>query len=218
MHPEPVSQTKPRNPRTLNAYRHGLTGQVHILTPEDQVAYDRHLHDYQECFQPVGGVEAGIVKSIADGRWQIQRATAIEDSIFALDTGKLDHGRNHPEVDVALAKGRTWLANDKSLERLVLYASRIQRRVEKDIALLRQLQADRKAAFEKVVDDAEKLTQLAEEAGQSYDPASDFPRELRPPRFDFSDPQIVRLIVHHRRAKEARRLVPDPKKWFQAAA
>jgi hypothetical protein len=43
-----------------------------------------------ECFQPVGGVEAAIVKSIADGRWQLHRATAIEDAIFALDIGHLD--------------------------------------------------------------------------------------------------------------------------------
>ena len=68
MHPAPISEEKPRNPRALNAYRHGLTGQVHILTPEDQVAYDRHLRDYHEYFHPVGGVEAGIVKSISDGR------------------------------------------------------------------------------------------------------------------------------------------------------
>ena len=31
---------KKRDPRALNAYRRGLTGQVHILTPADQVAYE----------------------------------------------------------------------------------------------------------------------------------------------------------------------------------
>ena len=32
------SELKPRDPRALNAYRHGLTGQVLIMTPEDQAA------------------------------------------------------------------------------------------------------------------------------------------------------------------------------------
>ena len=57
MHPESTeSQSKPRDPRALNAYRHGLTGQVHILTPEDQVAYDKHCRDTQQYFNPAGAV------------------------------------------------------------------------------------------------------------------------------------------------------------------
>ena len=90
--------------------------------------------------------------------------------------------------------------------------------MEKDIAMLRQLQADRKAAFEKVADDAAKLAQLADKAGEPYDPASDFPRELLPPKFDFSDPQTVRLVVHYRRTKAAHQSILDPGKWSQAAA
>ena len=210
--------TKPRDPRALNAYRHGLTGQVHVLTPEDQVAYDKHCRDTQEYFNPSGDFEAGLVQSIADGRWQLQRAVAIEDAIFALDTVTLQADPEYYEAIVALTQGRTWLAHDKSIERIALYASRIQRRVEKDIAMLRQLQADRKAAFEQAIEEAEALTQLAEKAGETYNPATDFPRELLPPKFDFSNPQIVRLMVHRRRLKAAQRSTPNPEKRFKTAA
>ena len=210
--------TKARDPRALNAFRHGLTGQIHILTPEDRVAYDQHCRVTHEYFNPAGEFEAGLVQSIADGRWQLQRAVAIEDAIFALDIGVLQPGPAHPEAAVAAAKGRTWLAHDKSLERIALYASRIQRRVEKDIAMLRQLQADRKAAFEQAVEDAELLAQRAAKAGETYDPATDFPRELLPPKFDFSNPEIVRLIAHRRRLKAAQHSIPTPEKRFKTAA
>jgi hypothetical protein len=209
---------KPRDPRALNAYRHGLTGQVHLLTPEDQVAYDKHCRVTHEYFNPAGEFEAGLVQSIADGRWQLQRAVAIEDAIFALDNLTLQADPEYYEAIVALTQGKTWLAHDKSLERIALYASRIQRRVEKDIAMLRQLQADRKAAFEKAIEEVEALTQLAEKAGETYNPAADFPRELLPPKFDFSNPEIVRLMAHRRRLKAAQRSTPHPEKRFKTAA
>ena len=219
MHPETTQpETKPRDPRALNAYRHGLTGQVHVLTPEDQVAYDKHCRDTQEYFNPSGDFEAGLVQSIADGRWQLQRAIAIEDAIFALDNLTLQADPEYYEAIAALTQGRTWLAHDKSIERIALYASRIQRRVEKDIAMLRQLQADRKAALEQAIGEAEALTQLAEKAGETYNPATEFPRELLPPQFDFSNPQIVRLMAHRRRLKTAQHSTPTPEKRFKTAA
>ncbi|MGA2150240.1 MAG: hypothetical protein ABSH49_35385 [Bryobacteraceae bacterium] len=219
MYPESTeSQSKPRDPRALNAYRHGLTGQVHILTPEDQVAYDKHCRDTQQYFNPAGEFEAGLVQSIADGRWQLQRAVAIEDAIFALDAVGVQADSEYYEAIVAFTQGKTWLAHDKSLERIALYASRIQRRVEKDIAMFRQLQADRKAAFETAIGEAEELIQLAEKAGETYSPATDFPRELLPPQFDFSNPEIVRLIAHRRRLKAAQGSTPNPEKRLKTAA
>jgi hypothetical protein len=219
MHPESTeSQTKPRDPRALNAYRHGLTGQVHLLTPEDQVAYDKHCRDTHQYFNPVGNFEAGLVQSIADGRWQLQRVVAIEDAIFALDAVSVQADSEYYEAIVALTQGKTWLAHDKSLERIALYASRIQRRVEKDVAMLRQLQADRKAAFEQAIEDAQSISELAVKAGETYNPATDFPRELLPPKFDFSNPQIVRLIAHRRRLKAAQCSIPNPEKRLKTAA
>ena len=84
--------------------------------------------------------------------------------------------------------------------------------------MLRQLQADRKAAFEKAIEEVEALTQLAEKAGETYNPATDFPRELLPPQFDFSNPEILRLIVHHSRLKTAQCSTRNPEKRFKTAA
>ena len=84
--------------------------------------------------------------------------------------------------------------------------------------MLRQLQADRKAAFEKAVEEAQSISEVAVKAGETYNPATDFPRELLPPQFDFSNPEILRLIVHHSRLKAAQRSTPNPEKRFKTAA
>ena len=209
---------KTRDPRAVNAYRHGLTGQVHIMSSVDQESYDKQCRAAQEYFDPVGDFEVSLVQSIADDRWQLQRASTIEDFLYASELATSEKQVDEPEMDYALARGKTWYEAGQQLERIALYAHRIQRRLEKNLAMLRQLQADRKAAFEKAVEEAVMLTQLAEEKGQSYDPAKDFPRELLPANFDFSTPEIACLLVHRRRLNEAKTRAPEVKKRLQTAA
>jgi hypothetical protein len=38
----------------LNSFRHSLTGQVHIFTPEDQEAVDKHCTGIHESLAPAG--------------------------------------------------------------------------------------------------------------------------------------------------------------------
>ena len=76
---EPSSaSSKPRDPRALNAYRHGLTGQVHILTPDDEIAYRKHCAGIHESLAPVGGLETDLVQAIAADRWTLNRGVSIE--------------------------------------------------------------------------------------------------------------------------------------------
>src|SRR5271167_4441027 len=82
-----VSEPKPRDPRALNAYRHGLTGQVLILTPDDQSAYLTHCQGIQQSLVPEGAFESGLVQTVADDRWRLARAGAIENSLFAASSG-----------------------------------------------------------------------------------------------------------------------------------
>ena len=210
---------KPADPRALNAFRHGLTGQVHISTPADQAAYDKHCRGYHESLAPVGAVEADLVQAIADGRWQLNRAAAIEDDIFALGVGQPgEHTSGAPEVDVAFAQARVWLADGHKLQLLGLYAHRIQRRVENNLKMLREMQQERKAALKQAAEDLALLTQLAENKGETYDAERDFPVESLPPQFVFSKPEIARLAAHHRRLAEARKQSSAPSKTFRQAA
>ncbi len=127
---ESAPARKPADPRALNAYRHGLTGQIHILTPADQVAYDQHCRGFHQSFAPVGAVETDLAQAIADDRWRLNRAGGIESSIFALGSGQSGQATaGNPEVDVALAQARVWLSEGKNLQLLSLYQHRRRKRV-----------------------------------------------------------------------------------------
>jgi hypothetical protein len=215
----PTPETKPRDPRALNAYRHGLTGQVVILTPADQVAYHTHCKSIHDSLAPAAGMETDLVQSIADDRWRLKHAAGMENAIFAIGLGEPDTvTAHHEEIDAAFAHARVWLEQGKSLNLLTLYESRIQRRVEKNMAMLRQLQQDRQAALNQAVEEANLLAQLAESKGEIYDIERDFPREALPPQFDFSTTQIARLAIHSRRLADAKKHFQAPSKSFRRAA
>src|ERR1035438_3700435 len=135
---EPIaSEPKPRDPRALNAYRHGLTGQVLIITPDDQAAYRLHCQGIQESLAPEGAFEIGLVQSVADDRWRLARAGALESSIFAIGIGAArppQYTDDHEQIDNAFAQAVVWLKEGKNLGLLTLYEGRIQRRVEKNLA------------------------------------------------------------------------------------
>ncbi len=122
------------------------------------------------------------------------------------------------EIHAALAQAIAWLKEGKSLGLLTLYENRIQRRAEKDMQMLRQLQQDRQAALQQAVEEAALLAQLAASNGETYDIERDFPREALPPQFVFSTTEIARLVAHNRRLAEAKRHFQAPPKAFRQAA
>src|SRR5579872_2358531 len=75
--PRPNHSTGPKTPEgkkicSLNAYRHGLTGQLNILTPHEQLAYDNHSKITLESLAPVGAYELDLAQSIADDHWRLK--------------------------------------------------------------------------------------------------------------------------------------------------
>jgi hypothetical protein len=55
-----------------------------------------------------------------------------------------------------------------------LYETRIRRTVEKDVAALQAMQAQRKASYSRAQDEAIRRLQLALSQGEAYDPGEDF--------------------------------------------
>jgi hypothetical protein len=195
-----------RKRSSLNAFRHGLTGQIVIHTPEDEEAFKKHCDGIREALAPVGALEIDLAQAIAEDRWRLNRARALENSIFAL--GQTEHllpDSGHPEVATALAQGRTWMDHAHELHLLTTYENRIRRSVEKNTAELRALQAQRKAAIAQAEKEAIALVQLAQTEGGDYDPSDDFPPESQPLGFVFSRPAIERQILRRDRLARAAR-------------
>ncbi len=69
---------------SLNARRHNLTGQVTAMTPEDRAAHDAFAAGLIKSLAPEGELELALAQRIATGFWRLNRASAIEDNIFAL--------------------------------------------------------------------------------------------------------------------------------------
>src|ERR1700722_8599582 len=86
----PKEPTGPTGPKTeagkqrirLNAYKHGLTGQIHLFTAEEHEAFEKHCQSTVEGLAPVGILEQQLAQSIAEGTWRFNRAQAIEAGIF----------------------------------------------------------------------------------------------------------------------------------------
>ena len=80
-------------------------------------------------------METDLVQSVADDRWRLKRAAAIEANIYTIgltEPDKLHTG--HEQSDAALAMARTFLEHGGDLALLSLYEGRLQRKVERNIA------------------------------------------------------------------------------------
>ena len=215
--PKPYAP-KPRDPRTLSAYRHGLTGQIVLLTPADRAAYEKHCEGYHQSFAPASPVETDVVQLVANDRWRLKYAVSLEAAMWADSITQPDGVTSgNDEVDTAIAQGRAWMAKGGNVQLLGLYESRMARRVEKNMSELRTLQTQRRADLDRVVEEYDLVAQLAVSNCENYDPKL-FPRETLPPGFVFSLPEIVRLVAHRRRLAEARKLAPLVRKSPKLAA
>jgi hypothetical protein len=217
----PEGSTGPTGPRTeagkqrtrLNAYKHGLTGQIHLLTAAEQTAFDAHCKGICESLAPVGALEIDLAQTIAEGRWRLKRARAIETALFVLGHEGLlgfpvvpapNEDAAQLLVEDTLLQAATWLAKKDNFLLLALYEQRINRTIERNMAELRTLRAERKAARDQALAEALLLSQHAQSKGEKYDAAADFPPELLQTDSVFSPAAITRLIDRNQRLNEAR--------------
>ena len=201
----PGTPTNPRDPRALNSMTHGLTGRIYHLTPEDAAAYETHVRGYHESLAPCGPVEADLVQAIADDRWRLKRAVTLESAMFLVE-------RDADPAPVTLAK--TWMKKGGELALLSLYEARIQRRAERNLQQLREIQAQRKTARRQFMEEAASLAGLAELKGEAFEPAEEFAARNYPPHFAFS----ARELTRYRRLAEARKRLAAPPKPLKMAA
>jgi hypothetical protein len=227
----PGSQAGTQRTR-LNAYKHGLTGQIHLLTAAEQTAFDAHCKSICEALAPVGTLEIDIAQAIAEDRWRLKRARAIETGIFAAGQQGLlgfNPGVGTTEdpaqllIEDTLIQARTWLAKNDNFLLLALYEQRINRTIERNMAELRTLRAERKAARDQALEEALLLSQLAQSKGEKYDSAADFPPQLLGNNSDSSVAAITLLIARIQRLNEARdyaktHIIPKSGRQMPAAA
>src|ERR1700722_9060572 len=85
---------------SLNAWRHGLTGQTVILPTEDHSAYERHSQSFLDEYHPQGATETQLAQSLIDTSWRLNRAAALETNLFSLGIAEMENPirANPPEA------------------------------------------------------------------------------------------------------------------------
>jgi len=192
-----------------NSVRHGFTGKINLLTPENREAHDKFCSELIDSLLPETPMEKQFAHSIAEDSWRINGLRAAENNILAEAAAF-----SHNEVEVALNTAQAYLVNAKELQLFSLYEQRINRAIHKNLAQLQSLQAERKSQRATALEDVKLLAQLSLASGAAYNS----PADTLPNGFVFSTTEINRAIDRDNRLKQARDLNSSPKRPLALAA
>jgi hypothetical protein len=158
---------------SLNALKTGLTGRTILMPGDDVQAYQDHVCRFIDEFAPATAREEELVQSLADTRWRLLRIPALEANIYAL--GQLEFAEKFSieagPVAAGLIQAHTFLAYQKQFNNLAIQESRLCRSFEKEMAELKQLQAERIDRDRRELDEAARLYLAAKQESKPFDPA-----------------------------------------------
>jgi hypothetical protein len=170
---------------SLNAIRHGLTGQVVVLPAEEIEAYTRFATPIAAGLETVGALEIQLAEMYTGFLWRINRAASVEDNMFGL--GHIEQvaenlNIDHPEAHNAATHAKTFRNEYKAFDRIGLYTQRLVNNANKILKQLKDIQAERRRREQHEMDEAARLYQFHRMQELAFDPAQN--------GFDFSVDQI----------------------------
>jgi hypothetical protein len=133
--------TEGRERSSLNAIKHGYTGQTLLLPASEAEAYKSFSEGFLKEIAPVGTMEADLAHSIMQNKWRKHQLAATESGLYAL--GFEQHANDNR--DESLLRALIFEEKRKDFDRLRRYENAIQRTIVKESAQLEALQQARKA-------------------------------------------------------------------------
>jgi len=131
-----------------NALKTGLTGRTILLPSDDVAAYQKLIAIVNDQWRPESDAEKLVVQSIADTQWRLLRIPTLESAIWALGRAQCA-GECAAESDLELRAlmidGLVLSNRQKDFSNLTLQEGRLQRHLEKLIAQLKDLRAERES-------------------------------------------------------------------------
>jgi hypothetical protein len=176
----------------LNAFRHGLTSQSMVMPEEDMEAYNNFTAGIVASLAVIGALEHQLAQSYATFQWRINRAAAIEETMYTL--GLMEEvaenlNIEHPQAHNATSNAKTFRAEAAEFARLSLYSSRMVSQAEKVFKQLKTLQTERRNRDQAQMSEAIKIYQARKVQGETFDPKAI--------GFDFSL-DTIKAILHRR--------------------
>lgn len=182
---------------SLNALRHGLTGQTVVLPGDDLAAYQKHCAQFHAELKPQGLIETKAVQTIADTYWRLDRIRAMENNLFALGFHQHQGLNADAAIDAALAQAKSLDDRAELFTKLSLYEQRLNRTLEKAKAELNQLQKEHGEAREKALEAARKIRKLKTALNESWEPEQH--------GFEFSNGELTQWITRRELQEHANR-------------
>ncbi len=144
----PISETGKKH-SSINAVRHGLTGQTVLLPQDDRHAYNKFTQEIITSLQAQTSIEIHLAQTIADSYWRINRIKAIEDGVLHLSINNLvagfeDAQTEDPDLHNALAIARAFQDNSRAFANLSIYEQRLNRAIKQATQQLNEAIAMRK--------------------------------------------------------------------------
>jgi hypothetical protein len=145
-----TQSTGPRTERgkqrsSLNALRHGLTGQTVVIPSDDRRAYHAFGREFFQEFQPATPLERQLVQTISDCSWRLNRLRAQEQTLLSLSTVECESQVNTADdrAAAACASALAFEKNSRLLANLSIYEQRISREFDRALKQLDERQATR---------------------------------------------------------------------------
>jgi hypothetical protein len=185
-----------------NALNHGLASSkpIHVALPGEEAAFAKHLESYRTTCAPANQPEEDLVRTLAESYWRLERAHKLENALFT----QILQQDDYKDLDPIAAQSLAWSDKNTGLQRIALYAQRIQRTAEKSAAALKAMQQERKAAYNQAKQDAMYLTQLALANANSFEPALHFGAPDLHGGFVYSRDEIELALLRVTRLEEAK--------------
>ncbi len=193
-----------------NALRHGFTGQVLIMTPEEREHFDAFVKGMMTDLAPANTHETFLANSMAEEAWRLNQIRARCANLSAVGDfdGAGDNYRpmeaEDSGIETAVIDSVVARDHSKELALMSLYGQRTQRAYEKYRKELIELQQNRKADEAIQLEEARLLFQLADTQGLTYDPKKD--------GFVFSLPFVKAQAERHHKSFLAKRTESDYRK------
>ena len=155
---------------SLNALSHGLTARTAVLPTEDPEAYQRHIQQFLDEYQPATATETQLVHEIANTAWRLNRIPLLEAALLSPNPNP-----QSPIPEPAIIP---------QLATLGLHGSRLSRQFQKAIDQLCYMQEERRRLERRELTEAVEIMIRHQRKELPWEPSDD--------GFVFSKEQIER--------------------------
>ncbi len=155
----------------MNAKRDGITGQAISLSEEEIPLFDAFKRNLRTSLNPETPFEEITADAIAWDTWRLNHLRSVEMNMYTLGqtTANVNAVCDIPQLQAPLNDAVTFSEKSHKFALLSLYAQRINSLIQKNLAVLRTVQAERKQLREQDLADEVLIAQANDSKGLPYE-------------------------------------------------